>query len=241
MALTQRLELRQGQSLIMTPQLQQAIKLLQLSNLELAEYVEAELERNPLLERDDGPDDRGAGNREENAAPQETPEATPLDRAMERDDYNAAAADGDEPKVERPADEPAAPLTDWTRTGAGGGHGDLDGLENVAAAPETLREHLAIQLSTADLTPAQQLIASVLIESVDDGGYLRADLDEIANRLGAAREEIEATLAVLQDFDPPGVFARDIAECLALQLKDRDRLDPAMQTMLTRLDRKSVV
>ena len=241
MALTQRLELRQGQSLVMTPQLQQAIKLLQLSNLELAEYVEAELERNPLLERDDGPEGERRADNCEAAAPaqetsSETPSETPLDRAMERDDYNAAATDGDEPKVERPADEPAAPLTDWSRAGSGGGHSDMDGLENVAAVPQTLREYLATQLSTAALTPAQQMIAAVLIEGVDEGGYLRADLDEVAGRLGAARDEIEATLAVLQDFDPPGVFARDIAECLALQLKDRDRLDPAMQAMLTRLD-----
>ena len=242
MALTQRLELRQGQSLVMTPQLQQAIKLLQLSNLELAAYVEAELERNPLLERDDGPEgDRRAGNREENAAPQATPDATPLDRAMEREDFSPAAPespDGDEPSVERrQAEEPAAPLADWSRVGAGGGRGgDLDGLENTVATQVTLRDHLTGQLGVAALPPAQQLIAVVLIEAVDEGGYLRADLDEIAARLGATRDELEATLAVLQDFDPPGVFARDIAECLSLQLKDRDRLDPAMQAMLTRLD-----
>ncbi len=132
---------------------------------------------------------------------------------------------------------PAAPMTDWTRTGAGARMGDGEsGLENTVASQITLREHLTSQLGVAALTPAQQMIAAVLIEGLDEGGYLRADLDEIATRLGATRDDIEATLAVLQEFDPPGVFARDIAECLALQLKDCDRLDPAMQAMLTRLD-----
>ena len=233
MALTQRLELRQGQSLVMTPQLQQAIKLLQLSNLELAEYVEAELERNPLLERDDSESERQSAGDAEKASESETAAETPLETAMEREEFS-----NDEPATQAPpADMPAAPLTDWSRTGSGlrAGEGE-NSLENTVATQVTLREHLTSQLGVAGLPPAQQMIAAVLIEGLDEGGYLRADLDEIAARLGATRDEIEATLAVLQEFDPPGVFARDIAECLALQLKDRDRLDPAMQAMLTRLD-----
>jgi RNA polymerase sigma-54 factor len=76
----------------------------------------------------------------------------------------------------------------------------------------------------------------VLIEAVDEAGYLRSDIGEVAQRLGASLDELQSVLTVLQGFDPAGVFARDLAECLALQLKERDRLDPAMQLLLTRLD-----
>ncbi len=243
MALTQRLELRQGQSLVMTPQLQQAIKLLQLSNLELAEYVEAELERNPLLEHEEGAE--GTAAEQENVKEQETQSDTPLDQTIAREDFvgddqpNGTSDDGDE-ATEKPAPselEPAAPLVDWSRTGSGARMRDgEDGIEGSLAAQPTLRDHLTEQLGVAAFAPAQRLIAAVLIESVDEAGYLRADLGEVAERLGATADDIHATLAELQGFDPPGVFARDIAECLALQLKDRDRLDPAMQVMLTRLD-----
>ncbi|MGQ0741677.1 MAG: RNA polymerase factor sigma-54 [Alphaproteobacteria bacterium] len=218
MALSQRLELRQGQSLVMTPQLQQAIKLLQLSNLELAEFVEAELERNPLLEQDE--------SKTKDAAAE-----TPIERAMERDDYDPS----EEQSPPKRESEPAAPLADWSRTG-GARHGDLDAVEGTIAAQATLRGHLENQLAIAALPPDHKLIAAVLVESIDESGYLRIDLNEVAARLGAAREEIESVLCVLQGFDPPGVFARDIAECLSLQLKERDRFDPAMQTMLSRLD-----
>jgi len=104
------------------------------------------------------------------------------------------------------------------------------------AAEATLKSHFEAQLGIAALPPAQRFIAVVLIESVDEAGYLRADLTEVAERLGCTVEDCEATLAELQGFDPAGVFARDLSECLALQLKECDRLDPAMRTLLTRLD-----
>jgi RNA polymerase sigma-54 factor len=100
----------------------------------------------------------------------------------------------------------------------------------------TLKHHLESQLAIAAFGPAQRFIAVVLIEAVDEAGYLRADLAEVAERLGCSREDCEAVLEILQGFDPAGVFARDLAECLSLQLKERDRLDPAMRTLLTRLD-----
>ena len=244
MALSQRLELKQGQSLVMTPQLQQAIKLLQLSNLELGEYVEGELERNPLLERDEaepapaeGASEAGDGLRE-----------APLDQTLAREDFGTSAdmdasSDDlytDESRTEKqsssgPSDN-AAPLTDWTRAGHGGRPDGDDNFEENVAAETTLKAHLEAQLAIAALSPDRRFIALVLIESVDEAGYLRADLTEIADRLGCPIADCDATLAELQGFDPVGVFARDLTECLALQLKELDRLDPAMKKLLERLD-----
>jgi len=247
MALTQRLELKQGQSLVMTPQLQQAIKLLQLSNLELTEYVEGELERNPLLEREDGtPQDGEAAPREAEAA--ENGEDTSLDRTLAREDFGTAAdLDAghddlytDESRAEKqesagPAST-AVPLTDWSRAGSGARPDGEDGFEGTLTAEANLKDHLEAQLTIAKLSPERRFIAVVLIDSVDEAGYLRAELKDVAERLGASIEECEETLRVLQGFDPAGVFARDLAECLSLQLREHDRLDPAMQAVLTRLD-----
>ena len=243
MALTQRLELKQGQSLVMTPQLQQAIKLLQLSNLELGEYVEGELERNPLLERDEA----------EPASPEaasdsgEAPGETSLSETLAREDFGTAAdldagSDDlytDESRAEKMASatpNTASPLTDWSRTGSGGRPDGDDSFEENVAAETTLKAHLESQLAIAALSPTHRFIALVLIESVDEAGYLRADLTEIADRLGCPIADCESTLKELQGFDPVGVFARDLTECLAIQLKELDRLDPAMQKLLTRLD-----
>jgi RNA polymerase sigma-54 factor len=244
MALTQRLELKQGQSLVMTPQLQQAIKLLQLSNLELNEYVEGELERNPLLEREE------AQSSESEVGAAQTDDG--IDKAslveiLSREDFGTAAdldaghddLYADETRAEKQplaAGANSPPLTDWSRAGANARVDGDEDFEGNLAADATLKSHLEAQLCIAALPPAQRFIAVVLIESVDEAGYLRADLAEVAERLGCTVKDCEATLAELQGFDPAGVFARDLSECLALQLKEHDRLDPAMRTLLTRLD-----
>ena len=119
---------------------------------------------------------------------------------------------------------------------SGGNFDGEVGFEATVAEALTLKDHLEGQLTIAALTDDDRLICMALIDSIDEAGYLRADLDEIAERLGTDREDVEAVLGVLQGFDPVGVAARDLAECLALQLKARDRLDPAMAALLTRLD-----
>ena len=243
MALGQRLEIRQGQSLVMTPQLQQAIKLLQLSNLELAEYCEAELERNPMLERDDR---EGAPVADAAAGAAESAPGERADEALARDDFSRAA-DMDEAahdnmydgeQTARIAEAPqGASLTDWTAVrGNGGGFEGEDALESAISAQVTLKDHLEGQLAIAALLPEDRMICTALIDAVDETGYLRAEPAEIAQRLGCEIEDVEAVLGVLQGFDPVGVGARDLRECLALQLQARDRLDPAMDAMLTRLD-----
>jgi RNA polymerase sigma-54 factor len=242
------LEIRQGQSLVITPQLQQAIKLLQLSNLELDAFVEGELERNPLLAReegDDGPERAETATvAEEGFTPDDAPGgAAESDLDARHDDLYADASPGDRATGDAgdPAPDPAAAdagaVTDWSRASKGGSF-ETDGDDFAAglSRDKTLHEHLRDQLAILSLTGPDFAIATVLIDAVDEGGYLRADLLETAERLGCEPERACAVLGRLQGFDPTGVFARDVRECLALQLRDRDRLDPAMAALLDNLD-----
>ena len=274
MALTQRLEFRQSQSLVMTPQLMQAIKLLQLSNLDLSTFVEEELERNPLLERaNDGPEPPVAG---------EAIEPSPFADAGGGDDAggeysageypagesSAGSAEGFEPgqeewmnrdlgsraEIEQTLDtrldnvfteEPAeaaaraaqdAAPTAYTEWGGGASSDEDYNLEAFVAAEVTLSDHLAEQLSVAVSAPAQRMIGQYLIDLVDEAGYLPQDLGQAAERLGASEQAVAKVLAVLQRFDPPGVCARNLSECLAIQLRELDRYDPAMQALVENLD-----
>jgi RNA polymerase sigma-54 factor len=235
LALSARLEVRQGQGLVITPQLQQAIKLLQLSNLELEAYVEAELERNPLLQRDEREDEpqRGEGD-----APDERVDPEAAGDAVAAADLDVTpdeASPGERATGDAPEAADAGGSVDWSRAGRGG-ELDLEGLESALTREKTLAEHLHDQLAIASLSPAENAAATVLIDAVDEGGYLRADLSEVAQRLGCSLEFLEGVLSVLQGFEPVGVFARSVAECLALQLKDRNRYDPAMAALLANLD-----
>lgn len=252
MALTTKLELRQSQSLVMTPQLQQAIKLLQLSNLDLASFVEAELERNPLLEKADA---SGDGEGADVAAGDEAELAGDGEDDAGEDEWSDLAAewegagDGDaaaafDTEVENIFPEAAEPqgglLADsgWAGQHIGAGQDpDSDyNLEAFVAGEVGLHDHLREQLVLSISDPAQRLIGQYLIDMVDEAGYLRGDIAGVAERLSAPPELVEAVLGILQGFDPAGVFARDLKECLALQLKDRDRYDPAMQAFIANLD-----
>jgi RNA polymerase sigma-54 factor len=236
LALGPRLELRQGQSLVITPQLQQAIKLLQLSNVELEVYVEGELEKNPLLQREEGA--------AEPAESLDTPETAALDSGLDAISDSAAAAEldarpddvspGERATGDGPEDS-AGGAIDWSKAGKGGSFEDIDGLDGAHSREKTLTEHLHDQLAVAGLDAPSRAVACVLIDGVDEGGYLRLDLAETAERLGCAQDLVETVLGVLQGFEPTGVFARDVRECLALQLKEKDRLDPAMAALLDNL------
>lgn len=249
MAISQKLELRQGQGLVMTPQLMQAIKLLQLSSLDLTAYVEAELEKNPLLERAEAEEPRAA---------EEAPQSA------ERDD--SAAPSGEEggselPEIVRPGSEDTsdgnfeqnfpddtadiAPRTqaaetpgysEWAAVGGGGRDEGTYDLEAFVTAEMTLADHLGRQLSLVVMEPVKRMIGQYLINLVDEAGYVRGELAATAEKLGAPLADIEDVLAILQTFDPPGVCARDLAECLMLQLKERDRYDPAMAALVANLD-----
>ncbi len=239
MALSARLEIRQGQGLVITPQLQQAIKLLQLSNLELEAFVDAELERNPLLQRDERDAEPDAETPIEPAADLSTDRIADADARAELDTSHDEASPGERVTGDAQNDMGAAEAgasVDWSKAGNGGGYdGDSDGLESAVRHEKTLSEVLHDQLSASGLKGAEAAAASVLIDSVDEGGYLRADLAELAERLGCAEEMLERVLAVLQGFEPVGVCARDLQECLAIQLKDQNRFDPAMAALLDNL------
>ena len=245
MAISQRLDMRQGTSLVMTPQLQQAIKLLQLSNAELAEFIEAEIERNPLLERGE------TGERDE-FSPEETTATTKREELRlddssalneARDDMDVSKEDlyesGTNSDSGQTADQTSGPSakTDWSQAGAGGSFsGDDYDFEGSVSSDKSLHQHLHDQLAMSGLSQADQLIGARLIDETDDAGYCKADLDEVATTLGADSANVEAVLEVCQGFEPTGVMARDVQECLALQLKEQNRFDPAIAALLDNLD-----
>jgi RNA polymerase sigma-54 factor len=247
MALSQRLEFRQSQALVMTPQLMQAIKLLQLSNLDLAAYVEEELERNPLLERgaeDDGPpaeqapeaapETGGSGESEWMADSLETSREAIEDRLGTRLDNVFSEESG--PASGARNDDTNAAYSEWASVGSGGRENSEYNLEAFVSSEPTLAEHLAEQLALAISDPARRMIGQHLIDLVDEAGYLSGDLQAVADKLGAPLSEVEAVLTILQTFDPAGVCARNLTECLAIQLRELDRHDPAMQALLKNLD-----
>ena len=269
MALTQRLEFRQSQSLVMTPQLMQAIKLLQLSNLDLSAFVEEELERNPLLERADGPEPPVAGEpAPEHGEFSDSDNSFGDEAGAERSEAAGGSADGFEPvqedwlvrdlgsraEIEQTLDTPldnvfseepaeaaartaqdAAP-TAYTEWGA------VPPMMIVTISRRLLRaklrsaSHLAEQLAVAFTDPARRMVGQYLIDLVDEAGYVPSDLGQASERLGASPADVEVVLAVLQKFDPPGVCARNLSECLAIQLRELDRYDPAMQALVEHLD-----
>ena len=240
MSLAPRLDLRQSQSLVMTPQLQQAIKLLALSNLEVEGFIAEEIERNPLLEAapqgDDGPvaEPVAAEARDEPAGADEL--------VMAGDATGEAALDVDivaERFDDSPSDTAGAGLDGGLGMNGLGGGGmagddgpDLDGFAN---ADLSLADHLLAQAGTA-FADAELFVASHLIDLIDEAGYLQANLLDVATRLGVPLAMVERVLATVQTFDPTGVGARDLAECLALQAKEADRYDPCMARLLDHLD-----
>jgi RNA polymerase sigma-54 factor len=245
MALTPRLDMRQSQSLVMTPQLQQAIKLLQLSNLELSEYIETELEKNPMLERDEGDQDR------DDAGDRETVDETGEVDALESIDFDAvqkAEIEDDARDVDYDNtysdDGPVDGGQDHHQTtsfaGAGSGGGSFDplspNLEETVSERLSLRDHLNGQLSMDIADPIDRMIGLHLIDMLDEAGYFIGNLEAVAGVLDCGVDRVEATLAKLQQFDPPGIFARSLSECLALQLSEKDHLDPCMRTFLENLD-----
>jgi RNA polymerase sigma-54 factor len=230
MVLSPKLELRQSQQLVMTPQLQQAIRLLQLSNLELGVFVENELERNPLLERDEIARDgalegANAGARADGKARQ--PDNGEHGKAGAR--HGESLPNNGEHLGDRGGWASVRPATH------NGDGSDGPNLEEFVAATRSLADHLTEQLHLMVTDPAQRLIGAHLIHMVDESGYLPGSLDDVAARLGASPALVDKVLAKLQGFDPPGVFARDLAECLALQLKDANRYDPQIARLLDNL------
>lgn len=206
---------QQRQTLVMTPQLQQSIKLLQMSSGELTEYIEEQLEQNPLLTTEGEPS-----------------VAVPEERSESRDEQPAEETETYEP----PDGDDAAY---WSMNPSEhNNYGDSGNVleQTVAAESPSLAEHLQSQLNMEIPDPAERMIGLYLISVLDENGYLREKIEAVSSLLHCEPEEVMAVLTKLQELDPPGVFARDLAECLTIQLRDRDRLDPAMEKMLQNLD-----
>ncbi len=254
MAINAKLELRQSQQLVMTPQLQQAIKLLQLSNLELCEFVATELERNPLLERDDNDDGRGDSGEPDladnprqsdggdpSASDEWVDQGNGASQATEAldTDYDSLYPDSSKSDVADGGGLDSAQLagSDWASLRGGGGSFDSENsdLESFLSESLSLKDYLSEQLPLALSDPIDRFIGQHFIDLVDDAGYLRADLDDMAEKLGVPKAKLTRVLKAVQSFDPPGVFARDLGECLALQLKDLNRYDPQIALFLDNL------
>jgi RNA polymerase sigma-54 factor len=243
MSLSQKLELRHGQQLVMTPQLQQAIRLLQLSNIELCAFVETELERNPLLERADVPPEPDppaqstAANDGEDAGGEGG-----WDGEEKSGLVNGSAGEGGEERAETGGlaeqgviQHDASGWASVRPRANGASSGAQANLEDFVAAGRSLADYLTEQLHVALTDPAERLIGAHLVHMVDEAGYLQGDLHDLALKLGAPHALIAKVLGLLQTFDPPGVFARTLAECLALQLKEQNRYDPQIAKVLDNL------
>jgi RNA polymerase sigma-54 factor len=242
MALGPRLDLRQTQTLVMTPQLRQAIKLLQYSNVEVTSFVEEELERNPLLERDESAELPNT----ERAAPDQMPERI----SETADAAQFAQADTLPSETAAPLDTDAGETYDAGGVADGGpslsaitGHGgasnfDIDerGIDDIADERHSLRDYLGEQLRLSFADPVDRIIGAHLIALLCPAGRLLADPAAIAVAMAIPLERVEAVRARMMHFDPVGLFARDLRECLAAQLAERDRLDPAMAALLDNLE-----
>ena len=239
MSLAPRLDLRQSQSLVMTPQLQQAIRLLALSNLEVETFIAEEIERNPLLDSVGGGSDDD-GPIVEREAPVEMSEPASADSLVMGEGGGEAALDVDFAAESFHHDSAADQAgMDGSLGMNGGGSGGMseDGpdLDAFADTSLSLADHLLHQAGEI-LSGSDLFIAQHLIDLIDDAGYLTTSLLEVATRLGAPLAAVEAVLQTIQTFDPTGVGARDLAECLALQAKEADRYDPCMARLIDNLD-----
>ena len=218
MGLGPRLDIRQSQSLVMTQQLQAAIKLLALSNLELEAVVAEELAKNPLLESSGGDGesvvitiDRETGD--------EPADPTGADELLAKGDDSGLDMDWRE-----------AALDNDSVFDVGGASDEGFDFDRLAGCETGLCEHLMEQLHGASS------LAEAIVRELEETGYLTTPLEAIQAATGASRREVEEALALVQSLDPPGVGARNLAECLALQAKAVDRYDPAMARLIDNLD-----
>lgn len=246
MALSVKLDMRQGQQLVMTPQLQQAIRLLQLSNIELTQYIDTELERNPLLERDEETprDDAPIATEQDGQSLTKNESSEDADLNLEQpivDASNTLDTEYDNVYPDNTQADFAQEAGDsgWASlsTKSSPSFSDQDSnLEAFVSEDISLKDHLVKQMNLTLTEPVERIVGQHLIDMIDDAGYLPQDLSPLADKLGASHETIEAVVHQLQTFEPAGVCARTLAECLALQLKEQNRYDPQIAALLDNLD-----
>lgn len=246
MAIGPKLEFRQSQQLVMTPQLMQAIKLLQMSNIDLIAHINTELDSNPFLERDESAE-TGEVGADTSDASEDAPQgdenwlqsdletsAESISSSMDSELTNVFPDDNGEQRIADPVQQKEEA---WQAPSHGASAASSDyNLEAFVAAKVSLSEHLQEQIGFVLSNPADTLVAQQLIDSLDENGYLRIEHEDMAARLGIAPEALERIIQALQGLDPVGVFARDLAECLKIQLKEKDRFDPAMQIFVENIE-----
>ncbi len=240
MGLGPRIDIRQSQSLVLTPQLTQAIKLLQLSNLELDAFIAEEMSKNPLIEAVGGEEEGeapvvavSAGGEESEAGDFEFADEAPADPGA--DELIAALGAADDQPLDVDWQAAALETDSFSDVGnaSGGGEEAFD-FDRLEAGEASLSEHLLSQLH--GLGGEEGDLARAIAEMLDETGYLTVPLSDIASDHGVTRAEAERALAIVQDLDPPGVGARNLSECLALQAKAADRYDPAMARLIDNLE-----
>ena len=251
MALGPRLDLRQSQQLVMTPQLQQAIKLLTLTNLELETYIAEEIEKNPLLESGEEPGGEPASEPPADAAPDSAADTDFADPDPIGADSLIAAGQGEsdapldadfaaetfhhDAAIDMPAGNLDGSLSMNGTALGGSGAPDGEGFEATLSEDQSLADILLAQAGSA-FDAMDLAVARYLIDLIDESGYLTGDVAEAALRLGIHPDEVERVLKVIQGFEPSGVGARTLSECLKIQAREADRLDPAMLRMLDNLE-----
>lgn len=210
---------RQKQSMIASPQLIESIRLLQLAHTELHQYVGQEIAKNPLLEL--APSEEGPSG-DDWSIPGEDP------------DIGAREKDFDKPtSAEAPERFMQSKSTGNTANAPPGAGNAVD---NFSVSAETLHDHVARQIALTAFTSQERLIAGQLAAHLEDTGYLQVSLVELASSLNVRADDVERVLGILQHFDPPGLFARTLSECLEIQLRQRDRFDPAMAALVANLE-----
>ena len=244
MVMGQKQELRQSQSLVMTPQLQQAIKLLQLSNLEIQEFVGQEIERNPLLElADPSRPERGDGKKEdshknENIDELDTSTVYAKENLPDKNEEPLDVNYNDYYDDHIPTSGSSTNSTSYSTPSTNSFQIDDENnyIENTIETSETLADHLLEQLNADIPDPIERLIGFHLIHMLDSAGYFCGDIESISSQIGCSEKQVDLVLGKLKKFDPAGVFAKDLRECLAIQLKEKDRLDPIMEKLLDNLE-----
>ncbi len=248
MALSAKLQVKQSQSLTMTPQLMQAIRLLQMSAVELDRFVEEELAENPLLASADDGDGAADGSsaQADGAAAETGPADQPVDEPVVADmtdiigsDQTTGSADLDVSSTDTdPGSEAVSrdPLRERAAGVSGSGHDEFTpDIEATLAAKPGLSGHLEDQIQAMMRDPTDYAISLSLLSHLDPAGYLTVAVADIARDLAVPEQHVEQVLLRCQAVEPTGVFARSLGECLGLQLADLNRLDPAIQTLLDNL------
>jgi RNA polymerase sigma-54 factor len=239
----------------MTPQLMQSIQLLQMTHFELNQFISQEVEKNPLLELVASDGDLGSSGNSSEAAEEPFSSTEPDFEPEMRD---AAANDQDDwygdrsaslneqldtsfenvfpdDMAPRKADAPEL-ISQW-KSMPGNESSEAYDLDDFVAAKPTLRDHINQQVPFLLTGTAERLIAQALIDHLDETGYLSTEaVSDTVERLGKPARDVEKIVTTLQTLDPPGIFARSLSECLAIQLRQNDRLDPAMSAFVANLE-----